>query len=138
MKILLSILLVIIFCTPVLSQYTDKEHVILKLEQEWTALLDKKDTTSLKKLWTENYVVNNATGKIVSAQDVLSLLRAGHEFPKVERQAERITFNGDLAVVMGSEIEYAKNGNQRNRRFTNIWRETLDGWTLVARQANGS
>lgn len=127
-----------LFCVSIYAQTSDKEQVILNLEKEWTAVLDKNDTITLKKYWTDDYVVNNATGKVVSVKDILALLASGHKFPKVERNVERITFNGDLAVVMGSEIEYGKDGEKKNRRFTNVWRETADGWKLVARQANGN
>lgn len=138
MKTIFSFLFAFVFCVSVYSQSVDKEKTILRLEKEWTEVLDKNDTIALKSYWTDDYVVNNATGKIVSAKDVLTLLKSGHKFPKVDRNVERITFNGDLAVVMGSEIEYGKDGEKKNRRFTNIWRETNDGWKLVARQANGN
>ncbi|MGY0035819.1 nuclear transport factor 2 family protein [Pedobacter sp. NJ-S-72] len=138
MKVLFNIILFSFFFCPVFSQSSAREHVLLRLEKEWTVLLDKNDTTALKKLWTEDYVVNNASGKIVSARNVLDLMKAGHKFPKVDRQVEKITFNEDLAVVMGSEIEHGKNGEKKNRRFTNVWRESKGGWKLVARQANGN
>lgn len=125
-------------CGLAYAQTPDKEQQILELEKEWTIVLDRGDTTTLKKYWTEDYVVNNASGKIVSSQDVIALMKSGHKFPKVDRHVERITFNGDLAVVMGSEVEYGKDETKKNRRFTNIWRDTEDGWKLVARQANGN
>lgn len=138
MKFILSSIVLTLFCCSLYAQTSDKEETILRLEKEWTEVLDKGDTITLKTYWTDDYVVNNATGKVVSARDILSLMKSGHKFPKVDRNVERVTFNGDLAVVMGSEIEYGKNGEKKNRRFTNIWRETPQGWKLVARQANGN
>lgn len=138
MKAFLFILLSFLLCSSIYAQTSDKEQTLLELEKEWTRVLNNNDTISLKNYWTDNYVVNNATGKIVSARNILDLMKSGHKFPLVDRHVERITFNEDLAVVMGSEIEYDKNGGMKNRRFTNIWRITKDGWKLVARQANGN
>jgi len=119
------------------AQTSDQEKEIRRLEKHWTALLDKNDTTALKAIWTENYVVNNAMGKIVTVRDILNLIKSGHKFPKVERQVEKITFNDNIAVVMGSEIEYGKDGSRKNRRFTNVWIDANRQWKLIARQATG-
>jgi len=99
--------------------------------------LGQNDTTALKAIWTENYVVNNAMGKIVTVQDILNLIKSGHKFPKVERQVEKITFNNNIAVTMGSEIEYRDDGSRKSRRFTNVWIDTNHQWKLIARQATG-
>lgn len=138
MKQLLFITLFTISSISIFAQNQDKEQRILELEKEWTNVLEKNDTIALKKYWTDDYVVNNATGKVVTSRQILDLMKSGHVFPKVERHVEKVTFNGDLAIVMGSEIEFGKDNQQKNRRFTNIWRETSGGWKLVARQANGN
>ncbi len=138
MKHTFTLLLIFLTSHYVFSQNTQKENEIRELEKEWTMLLEKVDTTALKSIWTENYVVNNAAGRIVTVSDILALLQSGHIFPKVDRYIEKITFNNDLAVVMGREIEHGKDGDEKNRRFTNIWIQTKDGWKLVARQATGS
>lgn len=141
MKYIITSLLFSVCAISMYSQVSDnpaKEKTLLRLEKEWTEVLDRNDTIALKNYWTEDYVVNNATGKIVTANQILSLLKTGHKFPKVDRNVERIIFNADLAVVMGGEIEYSDDGTQKNRRFTNIWRETPQGWKLVARQATGN
>ncbi|MFD2968738.1 nuclear transport factor 2 family protein [Sphingobacterium bambusae] len=120
-----------------IGQTISRECQLRKLEKEWTTLLDKKDTSALKNIWMDNYVVNNAVGKIVGVKDILVLIKNGHVFPKVERSVERITFQGPLAIVMGAEKEFASDGKVKNRRFTNLWIEQKDGWKLLARQATG-
>jgi len=116
----------------------DKKNTILELEKKWTRLLENKDTTALKELWSSHYVVNNAAGKVVNVRNILDLIKSGHRFPKVERQVENITFNDDIAVVMGGEIEYGKDHKIKNRRFTNVWRMEDGSWKLIARQATGN
>lgn len=138
MKLFLSFVSFLFLSSNLMAQTKTKENQIRKLEKEWTTLLDKKDTTALKSIWTENYVVNNAMGKIVNVNDILALIKRGHVFPKVDRVVEKITFQDDLAIVMGSEQEHSKDGKIKNRRFTNIWMVKQDSWKLVARQATGN
>ena len=116
------------------------EIEIRKLEKLWTELLDKGDTTSLLEIWSENYVVNNPNGKIVTPKDIVALMKGGHVFPAVERIIEKITFNGDIAIVMGQELQQPPNMTTDHeqwipRRFTNVWLKTENGWHLTARQS---
>ncbi|QIH32826.1 nuclear transport factor 2 family protein [Sphingobacterium sp. DR205] len=110
----------------------------MELEKKWTQLLESNDTTALKEIWSDDYVVNNAAGKIVNVRNILDLIKSGHQFPKVERKVEKITFNDDIATVMGGEVEYGAGGKIRNRRFTNIWKNDGGRWKLIARQAIGN
>lgn len=122
------------------QQHTSDDLRIRELEKTWTAFLDKNDTAALKNIWTEEYVVNNANGRISTRKQILNILKGGHVFSKVDRNIERITFNGDIAVVMGAETEFqnaagGKSAKQLKRRFTNIWIKKDSDWKLVARQA---
>ena len=119
---------------------SDDETEIRRLEEYWTELLDKGDTTALLAIWSENYVVNNPNGKIVTPKDIVALMKGGHIFPAVKRIIEKITFNGDIAIVMGKELQQPSNMNLNieewiPRRFTNVWIKTESGWQLVARQS---
>jgi ketosteroid isomerase-like protein len=129
-----------ILSTSITSGQSKDEMEIRHLETLWTQLLDKADTTSLLKIWSKDYVVNNPDGKIATPKDILSLIKKGHVFPAVERIIERITFTQNVAIVMGKEIEHSKKTDPNNdqmvtRRFTNIWIKTDSGWQLIARQS---
>jgi len=120
---------------------SNDEIKIRQLEKHWTKLLDKGDTTSLLKIWSKNYVVNNPNGKIVTPKDIVALMKSGHKFPAVERIIEKITFNQDIAIVMGKELQQSKNMTTNHddwipRRFTNVWIKTENGWQLAARQSS--
>ena len=120
---------------------SNDEIEIRKLEKLWTELLDKGDTTSLLEIWSENYVVNNPNGKIVTPKDIVALMKGGHKFPAVKRIIENITFNQDIAIVMGKELQQPSNMNPNSeewipRRFTNVWIKTKSGWQLAARQSS--
>ena len=120
---------------------SNDETEIRRLEKYWTELLDKGDTTALLALWSENYVVNNPNGKIVTPKNIVALMKGGHVFPAVERIIEKITFNQDIAIVMGKELQQPAsmitNHNEWiPRRFTNVWIKTESGWQLAARQSS--
>ena len=116
------------------------EQKIRELEKHWTALLDQGDTDALLKIWTEDYVVNNPKGKIVTPADIVALMKSGHIFPKVERIIEKITFNKNMAIVMGKELQQPADmtPNQEDwipRRFTNVWIKNRKEWQLATRQS---
>ncbi len=120
---------------------SDDEIEIRELEKYWTELLEMGDTTSLLKIWSKNYVVNNPNGKIVTPQDIVALMKSGHKFPSVKRIIENITFNQDIAIVMGKELQQPANMTLDDeewilRRFTNVWIKTKNGWQLAARQSS--
>ena len=140
MKTICFFLLNFALITTLAFGQSSDEIEIRKLEKHWTELLDKGDTTSLLEIWSENYVVNNPNGKIVTPKDIVALMKGGHVFPAVERIIEKITFNGDIAIVMGKELQQPSNMNLNieewiPRRFTNVWIKTESGWQLVARQS---
>ena len=140
MKVLNLFFISSIFISTVAFGQSSDEMKIRQLEKHWTELLDKGDTTSLLKIWCENYVVNNPNGKIVTPKEIVALMKSGHKFPAVERIIEKITFNNDIAIVMGKELQQPENmtPNRDNwipRRFTNVWIKTKEGWQLAARQS---
>ncbi|MGS2765034.1 nuclear transport factor 2 family protein [Sinomicrobium sp. M5D2P9] len=130
-----------IFVTTISFGQSEDETEIRRLEKHWTELLDLGDTTSLSQIWSENYVVNNPNGKIVTPKDIVALMKSGHKFPAVERIIEQITFNQNIAIVMGKELQQpaslvAVRDKWIPRRFTNVWIKSENGWQLAARQSS--
>jgi ketosteroid isomerase-like protein len=130
----------ILLTTLAFGQSNDEQE-IRRLEKHWTELLDKGDTASLLKIWSKDYVVNNPNGQIVTPENIVALMNSGHKFPKVERIVEKITFNQNIAIVMGKELQQPANmtTNQEEwipRRFTNVWIRSENGWQLTARQSS--
>lgn len=98
---------------------------------------------SRQQLWAERFIVNNPQNEISADRDaVLDRVRRGLiRYSKFERRIEAIRFNGDIAIVMGSEIVVPKSdaaGSHEavHRRFTNIWKKTGTTWRAIARHAN--
>ena len=141
MKTFNFFLISFIFVTTLTFGQSNDEQEIRRLEKYWTELLDKGDTTSLLKIWSKDYVVNNPNGEVVTPEKIFALMKSGHKFPKVERIIEKITFNQNIAIVMGKELQQPAymTTNQEEwipRRFTNVWIWSENGWQLAARQSS--
>jgi ketosteroid isomerase-like protein len=124
------------------AQQQNLENEIRNLEQVEVDAVLKKDTNVLKKLWDENYIVNNPENKIILAKanpvDRPVMQRQRVSFT---REVEKVLINGDIAISMGKEIvvsadETPKPAQPIIRRYTNIWMKKEGSWKLVARHAN--
>jgi hypothetical protein len=125
-----------------LSKAQNNEDALIRnLEQQEAAAMLKGDTSSLVRLWSPKYVVNNPLNAVVDVNTIKWLIRTGKiDYTSFERIIDRITFNENLAVVMGTEVVKpekitANSGKTVNRRYTDVWMKTNEKWLLVARQA---
>ena len=119
-----------------------REAEIRNLEKlELDALL-KKDTASLfHKYWSPKMVVNTPANQVGTVEETKKRFLAGKiDYVYMNRNIEKITFNENIAIVMGNEVFEPKGltdnaGKTVTRRFTNIWMKTNDSWAIVARQS---
>ncbi len=128
------------FSTSSFGQSEDEKKIRF-LESHWTELLNQGNTEALLEIWTKEYVVNNPNGKIVTPKEIVLLMKKGHVFPLVERIIEKITFNQNIAIVMGKELQQPTNKTENHekwipRRFTNVWVKVENNWKLAARQSS--
>ena len=86
-------------------------------------------------------VVNTPLNTVGTVEGTKQHLRAGGlNYLSFERNIERITFDDDIAIVMGGEIVKPQ-GTQPNagksvtRRFTHVWKHSDNSWSLIARHA---
>lgn len=140
MKHFLLISLVLMAFATLSFGQTKAETDIRQLEAHWSNLLDKSDTTALRKVWSKDYIVNNPAGKIITGEDIIGFIRKGQRFPAYERIIESITFSENIAIVLGKEVSQPQkkaDGTEQiiTRRFTNIWIKSKKTWKLLARQA---
>lgn len=119
------------------------ERTIRSLEEQERIAVLKEDVAALERLWAEQFIVNNPQNEISADRGaVLDRVRRGLiRYSKFERRIEAIRFNGDIAIVMGSETvvplsNAASSNHAVHRRFTNIWRRTGMTWRAIARHAN--
>jgi ketosteroid isomerase-like protein len=120
-----------------------KETAIRSLEdQERTAVL-REDVKALERLWSEQLIVNTPQSDISADRSaVLDRIKRGLiRYSQFDRVIEAIRFSDTIAIVMGSEIivrkvDGAGTPKPVRRRFTNIWRQSAEGWRMIARHAN--
>ena len=117
------------------------ETEIRKLENDQREAFLKKDTATLFKLFSPNFVVNAPTNKVTTLQDLKLLIRKGEVDMEVfDRVTEKVTFVENIAIAMGHETlnptgKMPNAGKTVKRRYTNIWMKNKNSWHLVGRQA---
>lgn len=124
------------------SAQDPRESEIRRLENlEREAVLKGDSITLFNKMWSPDMVINTPANVVGTVAATKALLRKGAlSYSSFERTIEKITFNGDLAIVMGGE-KIKPQGKQMHagkvvtRRFTNVWRKSNDSWSIIARQA---
>jgi len=119
------------------------EESIRSLENQERMAVLSGDTAALERLWSSTMIVNNPQSTISADRDaVLALVRKGLiRYSSFVRTIEAIRFDGDVAIVMGSEqvapVGDAPHAGQTvRRRFTNIWKRKGTTWEMIARHAN--
>ena len=119
------------------------EELIRSLENQERMAVLAGDTATLERLWSVTMIVNNPQSTISADRDaVLARVRKGLiRYSSFERTIEAIRFDGDIAIVMGSEkvapVGDAPHAGQTvDRRFTNIWKRKGATWEMIGRHAN--
>lgn len=119
-----------------------RESEIRRLENLERESVLKSDSLALfDKIWSPNMVINTPANVVGTVEGTKALLRSGGlSYLSFERNIEKITFNDNIAIVMGGET-LKPQGKQMNagktvtRRFTNVWMSPNNRWSIVARQA---
>ncbi len=125
------------------AQQTDpREAEIRRLEDiERIAAMTGDSTVLFGKIWSNNMAINAPANRVGTVDGSKMQLRTGNlAYASFVRNIEKITFNDNIAIVMGEEI-IKPHGKQMNadktvtRRFTNIWKQTNNQWQIIGRQA---
>jgi hypothetical protein len=141
-----SFLLIIAICltcsTNIVLAQDPRESEIRRLETLERESVLKGDSTALfDKIWSPDMVVNTPANTVGTVEGTKAIFRAGGlNYLSFERAIEKITFNDNLAIVMGSEIikpqgQQPNAGKTVSRRFTHVWMYKNNSWSIIARQA---
>ena len=118
---------------------------IRRLEKTVVTAILNVDTNTLKQVWAPEFLVNNPRNDISGNRDtVLLTQKAGMiNYSSFERVIERMQFQKNIVITMGSEIFVSRNdipgakaGQTYKRRFTNIWMKKNGKWQQIARHAS--
>lgn len=132
-----------LFCSTTIGRSQDsREAEIRRLEKiEREAVLASDSATLFDKIWSPSMVVNTPANVVGTVQGTKTIFRSGGlRYKSFERNIEKITFNDNVAIVMGGEV-IKPQGSQPNagktvrRRFTHVWLFKNNSWTIIGRQA---
>jgi len=119
-----------------------RETEIRRMESLERESVLKGDSVALfDKIWSPNMIVNTPANIVGTVEGTKAHLRSGDlNYLSFERNIEKITFNDNVAVVMGGEIikpqgHQVNAGKTVSRRFTHVWLYKNNQWSLIARQA---
>jgi uncharacterized protein (TIGR02246 family) len=114
------------------------EQQILALHQAGDRALMSADVAGLAKIFADDYVQYNESGKAFTKQDVLNNFRTGAiRYPSIVSTGRKIRVFGDTALVHGSESDEVETGGKRfNVRYVylDVLRKVNGEWKLVASQ----
>ena len=137
-----SLLFCLIWISYVVFAQDHRESEIRRLENLERESVLKGDSLALfDKIWSPDMVVNTPANVVGTVVGTKVQFRTGNlNYLSFERNIEKITFNNNVAIVMGEE-KIKPQGKQNNagklvtRRFTNVWMYSNNNWSIIARQA---
>lgn len=119
----------------------NRETEIRKLEKMEGEAWVNKDSTTLFKLFSPELVVNAPINRVINLDVLKMLIRSGKvNISFSEKNIQQISFIGNMAVVMGSDIVKPQGamenaGKTVTRQYTDVWIMGDAGWHLTIRQA---
>lgn len=137
-----SVSLCLLFANSIVAAQDAREAEIRRLENlERTSVLKGDSAVLFDKIWSPNMVVNTPANVVGTVEGTKAHLRAGElNYLSFERSIEKITFNDNVAIVMGGEVikpqgTQVNAGKTVSRRFTHVWLYKNNSWSIIARQA---
>jgi len=119
-----------------------REAEIRRMETLERESVLKGDSVALfDKIWSPAMIVNTPANVVGTVEGTKAHFRSGDlNYLSFERNIEKITFNDNVAIVMGGEVirpqgHQVNAGKTVSRRFTHVWLYKNDRWSLIARQA---
>jgi Domain of unknown function (DUF4440) len=119
-----------------------RESEIRRLENLERESVLKGDSLALfDNIWSPVMVINTPANAVGTVEGTKAILRSGGlNYLSFERNIEKITFNNNIAIVMGGEKikpqgKQIHAGKVVTRRFTNVWMYSNGRWSIIARQA---
>ena len=116
----------------------DDEQQILALHEAGDKALMSADLETLARIFADDYVQHNESGKAFTKQDVLNNFRTGAiRYPSIVSTGRTIRVFGDMAVVNGSECDEVETGGKRSSVryvYLDVLLKRNGEWKLVASQ----
>ena len=139
-------LLTLLVCVTGVSHFVlaqdPRESQIRRLEKLERESVLKGDSVALfDKIWSPKMIVNTPANVVGTVEGTKAHFRSGDlNYLSFERNIEKISFNDNVAIVMGGEVikpqgKQVNAGKVVTRRFTHVWQYSNNSWSIIARQA---
>lgn len=145
MSRIFSLLFIFIFTLGIFScgnktEAPDYTAQLTQLNNLYDSALLTRDTTTLKKLYGEKFMLTNPDGQLLNKQQqLLSVATSEVKWDNAKSDNVTIQFYGNTAVLFG---EFRGTGSYRgnpltiHERYTTFWIKTDTSWQLMAEHAN--
>ena len=131
---------------PAPADQTVDERAILAADAQQRLAVASMDIEGIGKISDPNLRVNAPNNRILTREDLMRMVASGEIRNEVfERTPEDIVVTGDVGVVMGHEVVFPGVASEQarmygrktlNRRYTNVYIRSGEGWMHLARHAN--
>ncbi len=96
----------------------------------------KNDVTTMLKILSPKYVITNEQGVAKSYKEYRKQLEDRKKSGKTSQaytvQIEKLTRDGDTAMVETSEVTTAKDGTKTVHKYLDVWQKTGSKWRLLS------
>lgn len=131
---------------PAPADQTDDERSVLAADAQQRLAVASVDVAAIGNISHPDLRVNAPNNRILTREDLMRMVASGEiRNEKFERIPEDIVITGDVGVVMGREVVFPGAASEQarmygrktlNRRYTNIYIRSGEGWRHLARHAN--
>ena len=117
------------------SPVAGDEAAILKLENDWPALVVKRDTATILSMGTDDCTFVFPGGELVTLKQIAADMKSGAlTWESMHVDDLKVRIYGDSAVVFGLETEKSKYKGEDTSgqyRFTDTWVKRNGRWLCV-------
>jgi hypothetical protein len=131
---------------PAPTDQTADERAVLAADAQQRLAVASKDIVAIGRISDPHLRVNAPNNRILTRDDLMRMVASGEIRNEVfERTPEDVVITGDVGVVMGHETVFPGAASEQarmygrktlNRRYTNVFIRTAEGWRHLARHAN--
>ena len=131
---------------PALADQTTDERAVLAADAQQRLAVASVDVVAIGKISDPHLRVNAPNNRILTRDDLMRMVASGEIRNEVfERTPEDVIITGDVGVVMGHEVVFPGAASEQarmygrktlNRRYTNVYIRTREGWLHLARHAS--
>ena len=128
------------------ADQTADERAVLAADARQRLAVASMDIEAIGKISDPNLRVNAPNNRILTREDLMRMVASGEIRNEVfERTPEDVVITGDVGVVMGHEVVFPGAASEQarmygrktlNRRYTNVYIRSGEGWMHLARHAN--